>query len=607
MNSYCFNCMNPIEAGTTVCPRCGQATSVETPVHQLRAGTLLYNRYLIGKALGQGGFGITYIGFDTTLELRVAIKEYYPNGFSNRNNEVTNNVTLTANYADLYQRGKTRFMQEARILARFYEEPGIVSVRDFFEGNNTAYIVMEYLGGATLKNFIGAKGKIPMDKLLPMFHPMILSLEKIHSQGIIHRDISPDNIMVLQNGTLKLLDFGAAREVDEEKSISVMLKPGYAPEEQYRRKGRQGPWTDVYALCATIYFCLTGVRPEEAVERVLNDDIKRPSEFGVQISQAQESVIIRGLSVHAADRYQSVQALEQALYVKEQDVAQEYRSPKTTASRSELDKKSRQEAEDELQKESMTPDPEKIDQPKKSRVRHSPNEAWYTSQKTTKEKLPQKEKGVLQRRFTRIAAGMLRLIKIAAIAAALCLLFLLVLFPFSLTLIDTIPWLLNAEKELQSVVNVYQHAQMYANGNGLKQDYVAAMEWYQKAADLGLPEAKFAIGEMYYEGKGVKQDYVSAMDWYQKAAEAGSAQAMYSIGRLYNEGRGVAQDTSAAMMWIRNAEEDGNELLKYVMLSLDILHLVHAILSFSAWGLSAMLLILVGMIVIRKKKTKLPI
>ncbi len=315
MTTYCHNCMNPIDEHTGVCPHCGQTPFGVNPVHQLKAGTLLKNRYLIGKSLGQGGFGITYIGVDTTLDLRVAIKEYYPNGISNRNHEVTDDVTLTASSADLFQKGKLRFLQEAKTLARFYTEPGIVSVHDFFEANNTAYIVMEYLDGITLKRFVETRGKIPADSLIRAMRPIMQSLGRVHAQKVIHRDISPDNIMVLRNGTLKLLDFGAAREVGGDKSLSVMLKPGYAPEEQYRSRGKQGPWTDIYALCATMYFCLTGVRPEESVERAMNPDniLKRPSELGASITPAQESVLLRGMAVRAADRYQSMEELAAAL------------------------------------------------------------------------------------------------------------------------------------------------------------------------------------------------------------------------------------------------------------------------------------------------------
>lgn len=311
---YCSNCMKPIESGATICPYCKQPVHIDAPSHHLKPGTVLHGRYLAGKARGQGGFGITYIGFDTTLDVRVAIKEYYPNGFSSRNHDLTDNVTVTLDDTELYEKGKARFLQEAKTLARFYEEPGIVSVHDFFEENNTAYIVMEYLDGITLKRFVEAKGKIPPDSIFRVIRPLINALEKVHTQGVVHRDISPDNIMVLRNGNLKLLDFGAAREVGGDKSLSVMLKHGYAPYEQYRSTGEQGPWTDIYALCATIYFCLTGIRPESSVDRMENDTLQRPSELGVKIELSKESVLLHGMSLRVRDRYKSLSELKNALY-----------------------------------------------------------------------------------------------------------------------------------------------------------------------------------------------------------------------------------------------------------------------------------------------------
>lgn len=314
MSKYCYHCMLPMPETGMRCPHCGKVQQADCAKHLLRPGTLLRQRYLLGRSLGQGGFGITYIGRDLLLNMRVAVKEFYPNGYAYRDHEVSGAITVTASGQDFFRAGKQKFLHEAQTLARFFEEPGIVSVHDFFEENNTAYIVMEYLDGVTMKRFVAANGRIPADVLIRVTLPLMRALGKVHAQGIIHRDISPDNIIVLPDGTLKLLDFGAAREIGGDKSLSVMLKPGYAPEEQYRSKGRQGPWTDVYALCATLYYCLTGVRPEESVERAMNpnSNLRRPSELGAVISPEQESVLQRGLAVRAEDRYPSMEALANA-------------------------------------------------------------------------------------------------------------------------------------------------------------------------------------------------------------------------------------------------------------------------------------------------------
>lgn len=316
MSQFCYSCMEPLDAELAVCPYCGAATRFDVPVHMLRPGTLLDGRYRVGRALGQGGFGITYIGRDETLDMRVAIKEYYPNGHCSRNHQVSDAVEITDDEDGFFRSEKDKFLHEAKTLAKFVEEPGIVDVRDFFEENGTAYIVMEYLNGITLKEYIDERGPLPISGLLDLMRPIISALAKVHEHGVIHRDISPDNILLLPDGRPKLIDFGAAREISEGKSVSVMLKRGYAPEEQYRRKGSQGPWTDVYALCATMYFCLTGRAPEESIERFWNDDdtLLPPTEAGAKLSPRQEAALLHGMAIEAQDRTADMKALEAELY-----------------------------------------------------------------------------------------------------------------------------------------------------------------------------------------------------------------------------------------------------------------------------------------------------
>lgn len=309
---YCYYCMSHrTEDGS--CPVCGKITECNVPDYHLKPGTVLREKYLIGKAIGEGGFGITYIGRDLTLDMRVAVKEYYPHGASNRNNERSNYVTMSERSREASEKEMQRFLNEARTLARFSDNPGVVSVRDFFKDNGTAYIVMEYLDGITLKSYLGKHGHIPPKDLAEMLDPVLQALHGIHKQGLIHRDISPDNIMLLKDGRLKLLDFGAARYVGEGRTLSVVLKPGYAPEEQYRSKGDQGPWTDVYAICATIYKCITGITPDESIQRVFEDELKRPSELGIDIPPEYEQALMQGLAVKSADRIQSVDPLRRSL------------------------------------------------------------------------------------------------------------------------------------------------------------------------------------------------------------------------------------------------------------------------------------------------------
>ena len=290
---------------------------MEENLYCLRKGTRLIGRYTIEGVLGQGGFGITYLGMDELHKKKVAIKEFFPQGIVTRNIEYEDTVTVTlVGEKENYDKGKERFLKEAQTMAMFSKDKGIVKVLDFFEINNTAYIVMEYLEGVTLKQYLRENKRIAAEDLVELLVPLIEALDEIHSQGLIHRDISPDNIMVLPDGRIKLMDFGAARDYTEfgEKSLSIVLKPGYAPPEQYQTHGVQGPWTDIYALCATMYKCITGENPPDAIERVMDDHLKKISAFGIPVLPQIEEAIIKGMSVAAKDRYQNVGDFCEDLY-----------------------------------------------------------------------------------------------------------------------------------------------------------------------------------------------------------------------------------------------------------------------------------------------------
>ena len=290
---------------------------MEENLYCLRKGTRLIGRYTIEGVLGQGGFGITYLGMDELHKKKVAIKEFFPQGIVTRNIEYEDTVTVTlVGEKDNYEKGKERFLKEAQTMAMFSKDKGIVKALDFFEINNTAYIVMEYLEGVTLKQYLRENKRIDAEDLVELLVPLIEALDEIHSQGLIHRDISPDNIMVLPDGRIKLMDFGAARDYTEfgEKSLSIVLKPGYAPPEQYQTHGVQGPWTDIYALCATMYKCITGENPPDAIDRLVDDHLKKISTFGITVSPQIEEAIIKGMSVAAKDRYQNVGDFCEDLY-----------------------------------------------------------------------------------------------------------------------------------------------------------------------------------------------------------------------------------------------------------------------------------------------------
>lgn len=321
INQLCPHCLREVrdKAQKKFCDYCGKQLDQMTEVtHQLKPMTILAGKYIIGDVLGEGGFGITYIGFDLNLEMRVAIKEFYPNGFVTR--EAMNTTAVTA-YAganmQAVQKWQESFIKEARSLAKCSHLSGVVGVKDFFQENNTAYIILEYLEGTDLKNYVKSQGgKVNIDWLMTGLEPVIQSLGEVHRQGIVHRDISPDNIRLMPDGKMKLMDFGAARDYTEsgEKSLSVMLKHGYAPEEQYRSKGVQGPWTDIYALAGTIYKCITGITPPEAAERIRNDELKKPSTLGVAIRPKAEQALMKALAVYAEQRYQNIDEFYRDIY-----------------------------------------------------------------------------------------------------------------------------------------------------------------------------------------------------------------------------------------------------------------------------------------------------
>ena len=319
INKLCPKCMREWDQSEgAFCPHCGKQRGVDPPItHQLKPFTILQGKYIVGEVIGEGGFGITYIGYDLNLGMRLAIKEFFPNGHAMRESQTTTELTIyEGSSKEAVSRWRDSFIKEAQSLARCANLPGVVGVRDFFQENETAYIVMEYVEGETLKDYAARQGgKVDAGWLIKAMEPIMTSLSQVHSYGLIHRDISPDNIMLLGDGSMKLLDFGAAREYDGDgaKSLSVLLKPGYAPEEQYRSKGKQGPWSDVYALAGTIYKCVTGITPPESMERMRRDTLTRPNARGANLSPAAENALMKAMSVYAEDRFQTMEEFRDAL------------------------------------------------------------------------------------------------------------------------------------------------------------------------------------------------------------------------------------------------------------------------------------------------------
>lgn len=311
----CANCFadKPVDGP---CPECNWPIGFENRngVH-LVPGSILQSRYEVGKLLGQGGFGATYLGWDDRLQVKVAIKEFYPANLISRVPGGSKVVPFSDVHAEGFTIGLKKFLEEARLLARLREIKEIVGVQDFFEANDTAYLIMELLQGRTLKKYVSENGG-PLDprRAVSILTPIMKALHSVHEMGLIHRDVAPDNIFITSTGERKLLDFGAARHAaGQAANLTVILKPGYAPPEQYSHEGLQGPWTDVYAMCATLYVVICGKTPPDATTRFMNDRVPKLADYNVQAPPAFEKALLAGLAMRHNERPQTMKDLQRSL------------------------------------------------------------------------------------------------------------------------------------------------------------------------------------------------------------------------------------------------------------------------------------------------------
>lgn len=318
---FCPHCMQAVASGDLFCPRCGRDVDQQAAPHQIPVGTVLRSKtghtFLFGEVKGEGGFGMTYIAKELSSNKVVAVKEYFPVRCQPQRGR--NLAVIPATQCqDVYRQGMHSFLSEASMLRAVGEIRSIVHVMDYFEANSTAYMVMEYLDGVTLRDLLRRQSHLEPDSLLRKALPLMRDLERLHDAGVLHRDIAPDNIMLMPDGSLTLLDFGCARSIEDGRSMTVVLKPGFAPIEQYQTRG-QGPYTDLYALCATLYYCLTGKVPPAAPERLTAafdgqlDPLPAPSSLGAAISPEQERLLLWGLAVQPTDRPQSMGVLANQL------------------------------------------------------------------------------------------------------------------------------------------------------------------------------------------------------------------------------------------------------------------------------------------------------
>ena len=309
----CFNCMNDLsQAAGSKCPVCGfDNADYRQPDHILPGGTLLHDRYYIGRMLGKGGFGITYIGYDMTLCTTVCIKEYFPSGGAMRNTRHSHLVSWEGSeHSAFFKDRREMFVNEARKAARVRDLQSIVSVWDVFDENDTAYIVMQYIKGRTLMEYLRSRQTVlSFQECMSILRPIITDLIQVHKNGLIHRDISPDNIMLKDDGKPILLDLGSAKDITlgTDQSSTLVVKHGFSPPEQYTVSERIGTWTDVYALCATIYFCITGKLVPDALDRMLQE--KTPLNIPATVPEDIAETLRSGLALRIEDRIQNAQEL----------------------------------------------------------------------------------------------------------------------------------------------------------------------------------------------------------------------------------------------------------------------------------------------------------
>lgn len=314
-NELCMNCFS-VKGPYEVCRYCGyvEGTPPEQP-HYLRPGTVLKGHFIVGTAIGVGGFGITYKCYDATLGVIVAIKEFFPVGLVNRSPGEMKVGLLSGEKEKQYKNQIKRFLMEAQSIAQFGKANDIVNVFDYFEENNTAYIVMEYIDGVLLKDYLEKQGALSPDIAMTIIEPVVEALKKIHASGIIHRDISPDNIFIAGEDSVKVFDFGAAILNDESgaKEGEKVIKVGYSAPEQYRDSAGQGYFTDIYSIGAILYQMITGQKPIESTEREYKDELKSPLELGFNIEPNLDRAIMEALAVQPALRFQGIQQFDDAI------------------------------------------------------------------------------------------------------------------------------------------------------------------------------------------------------------------------------------------------------------------------------------------------------
>ena len=622
----CYGCMRELDAPGAVCPHCGYDNTNDTvrqPNHVLPCGTVLGGRYVIGRVLGQGGFGITYLGWNLTLEIAVCIKEYFPDGAAMRSSEKSQLVFWGAgeNSQSLKQ-SRESFVKEARKAVKLNDLPSVVNVWDVFYENDTAYIVMNYIEGETLKNRLVRTQKTLNEKeCVELLTPVIMDLARAHELGIIHRDIKPDNLMLKTDGKPVLLDMGAAKDLGKAAqngapSSTLVVSQGFSPLEQYRTKGNIGPWTDVYGMCATIYYCVTGRLLPTPMDRLSGETVSFAG-----LSAPFAAALEKGLAIQPENRTQTMGELIAALTATVGDPDAKLKpvkkdSDKTAKNASEVPKKKNrlvpalaiaaalliaagvyflkgiqpdivltpQPSTDVTAEVTETPTsaPTPTPTPTPELTPEPTPEPTPTDDNSTGDSVSQGREaaealtGLGMKYFTgrdvdRDYSRAEELFQQAAgdgDTTAMCALGDLYYYGYTAPADDAkaLSWYRKAA-DGQNFAGMVETGLMYSKGLGTEEDPNEASAWAERAMkrmkegiDTDDVLTGFALGRACYEGFGLEKDYSRALGYFQKAADAGYTPAIRYLGTMYRDGYGVETDYDKALVYYRKAADAGDPL-----------------------------------------------
>lgn len=525
--------------------------------------------YEIRDIIGRGGFGITYLAYDRNLAHEVAIKEYMPVDLAGRSTDGTV-LPIESDFEERYRWGLERFIEEARTIGQF-KHPNIVRVRNVFEANNTAYMVMEYELGESLQEILSRRKVLDEADIETTIFPIIDGMKLVHAHGFIHRDVKPANIFIRVDGDPVLLDFGSARQALEQSraSLTSLFSKGYAPIEQYNSQEEQGPWTDIYALGATMYRAIAGVPPSDAIDR------------SSAISLASRDTYVSAVEVGEGRYSRSLlEAIDYAMQFKRLDRPQSITEWQTVLQRY----GARSVPQPAAKPEPADPFSGKLaaaqagDAEAQSAVAFmyakglgiEKNEAeaviWYRAAAEQGHIAAQFNLGVMYAKGRGVSQDFGEALKWyqkaaergdATAQATLASMYIKGVGS------EKEPeaayrWSLQAAKQghLNSMFNL---GEMYSRGIGVQLDFNEAMYWYKKAADRGHVDAQINVGYMYGKGQGVERDDTEAYHWYRRAAEAGHPNAQYNLGVIYAKGRGIDRNLEEAVKWYKLAAEQGDE------------------------------------------------